>query len=87
MKATVMPKWFVYIVRCSDKSLYTGITTDVAARIKIHNFGKGAKYTRSRLPVKLVYKEAMRSESAARKREAEIKKLPRLEKLSLLRSR
>jgi putative endonuclease len=85
MKTTVMPKWFVYIVRCSDKSLYTGITTDVAGRIKIHNSGKGAKYTRSRRPVKLVYKEAMRSESAARKREAEIKKLSRLEKLSLLR--
>ena len=83
----VMPQWSVYIVRCSDKSLYTGIAKDVAARIKIHNSGKGAKYTRSRLPVKLVHKEAMRSESAARKRESEIKKLPRLEKLSLLRPR
>jgi predicted GIY-YIG superfamily endonuclease len=81
-----MSHWSVYIVRCADKSLYTGITTDVAARVKIHNSGKGAKYTRSRLPVKLVYKKAMRSESAARKRETTIKKLSRADKLFLIRS-
>jgi putative endonuclease len=80
-----MKKWFVYIVRCRDGSLYTGITTDVVARIKIHNFGKGAKYTRSRRPVKLVWKKIMKSESAARKREAKIKKLPRNKKIALIR--
>jgi putative endonuclease len=80
-----MKKWLVYIVRCADGSLYTGITTDVAARIKIHNSGKGAKYTRSRRPVKLVWKKMMKSESVARKREAQIKKFSRAEKLSLVR--
>ncbi len=79
-----MSRWFVYIVRCSDKSLYTGITTDAAARVLIHNAGKGAKYTRSRRPVKLVYKKAMRSESAARKLEARIKNLSRAGKLDLV---
>jgi putative endonuclease len=81
-----MPNWFVYIVRCSDQSLYTGITTNVAARIKIHNSGKGAKYTRARTPVKLVYKKAMCSGSAARQREAAIKKLSRQEKIFLIHS-
>jgi putative endonuclease len=81
-----MSLWSVYIVRCADKTLYTGITTDVVARIKIHNSGKGAKYTRSRLPVRLAYKQAMRSESAARKLEARIKKLSRGEKLALVRT-
>lgn len=79
-----MSKWFLYIVRCSDCSLYTGITTDVAARVKTHNAGKGAKYTRSRLPVKLVYKKAIRSESLARQREAAIKKWPRFKKELLI---
>lgn len=85
-KVRSMSRWFVYIVRCSDKSLYTGIATNIAARVTIHNSGKGAKYTRSRMPVKLVYKKVMRSESAARKREAAIKKLSRTEKLFLIRS-
>jgi predicted GIY-YIG superfamily endonuclease len=83
----VMPKWSIYIVRCADGSLYTGITTDLAARIKIHNSGKGAKYTRSRRPVKLMYVEKMKSESAARKREAQIKKFSHAKKFSLINFR
>ena len=83
----IMSHWSVYIVRCADKSLYTGITIDAATRVLIHNAGKGAKYTRSRRPVKLVYKKAMRSESAARKLEARIKTLSRAEKLDLVRGR
>ncbi len=80
-----MKKWFVYIVKCRDGSLYTGITTDVATRIKIHNLGKGAKYTRSRRPVKLVWKKSAVSESVARKREAQIKKLSRPQKEFLVK--
>jgi len=81
-----MSRWFVYIVRCADNSLYTGITNDLVERIKKHNAGKGAKYTRSRLPVKLVWRERKSSERAARRREAMIKKLPRAAKLALIRS-
>lgn len=75
--------WFVYLVRCKDGSLYTGITKDVAARVARHNAGTGAKYTRSRLPVVLVYTKKMRSETAARKREATLKRLPKKEKEAL----
>ena len=64
-----MKRWVLYIVRCKDKSLYTGITTDLKKRIKIHNQGKGAKYTKPRRPVKLVYNEVWGSESQAKKRE------------------
>ena len=81
-----MSRWFVYIVRCADNSLYTGITNDLVERIKKHNAGKGAKYTRSRLPVKLVWRERKSSERAARRREAMIKKLPRADKLALIKS-
>lgn len=70
-----MSPWFVYIVRCADGSLYTGIAVDVDERIKKHNAGLGAKYTRSRKPVRLVWSERVESESAARIREIEIKKL------------
>ena len=80
-----MSHWFVYIVRCSDQSLYTGIATDVAARIKRHNSGDGAKYTRSRLPVVLVRTEPVASESAARKREAQIKRWSHIKKESLVK--
>lgn len=79
-----MPRWHVYILRCRDKSLYTGISIDVEARILKHNAGKGAAYTRSHLPVVLVWTETAKSESAAKKREAQIKKLTRLQKLSLI---
>jgi putative endonuclease len=80
-----MPRWHVYILRCRDKSLYTGISTDVEARLLKHNAGKGAAYTRSHLPVVLVWREAAKSESAAKKREAQIKKLTREQKLDLIK--
>jgi putative endonuclease len=67
--------WFVYIVRCADNTLYTGISNDVAARIQRHNTGQGAKYTRSRRPVRLVYREAAGSRAAAQQREHAIRKL------------
>jgi putative endonuclease len=69
--------WHVYIVRCADGTLYTGITTDVAARIAAHNRGSGAKYTRSRAPVELVYQEPAPDRAAAQRRELEIKRLGR----------
>lgn len=75
-----MPAWFVYMVRCADGSLYTGITTDVEKRVATHNAGKGAKYTRSRRPVVRVFMEAMESETAARVREVEVKRMTRLVK-------
>jgi putative endonuclease len=76
--------WFVYVVRCGDGSLYTGISTDVGARLAVHNRGKGARYTRSRRPVTLVYVERRRSRSMALRREAAIKALPRARKQELL---
>ncbi|MFA5130054.1 MAG: GIY-YIG nuclease family protein [Patescibacteria group bacterium] len=69
-----MSSWFVYIIRCSDNSLYTGISTDVVRRIAQHNAKKGAAYTRSRASVRLVWKSRSMTESKARKREAEIKR-------------
>jgi putative endonuclease len=80
--------WFVYMVRCSDGTLYTGITNDLEKRIRAHNSGKdGARYTRSRRPVKLVYSEEVESKSAASRLEYKIKKLPRLKKVQLLRKK
>ena len=76
--------WFVYILRCGDGSLYTGCTDDVQRRLTAHRSGKGAKYTRSRLPVELVYQEAVPDRSAALRQEAAIKKLRRQEKLRLI---
>ena len=76
--------WFVYIVKCSDGSLYTGIARNVESRIKKHNQGLGAKYTAKKRPVKLVYVEEALDRSAASKREYEIKKLPRIKKLELI---
>jgi putative endonuclease len=76
--------WFVYVVRCGDGSLYTGIATDVGARVTVHNDGRGARYTRSRRPVTLVYVERKRSRSTALKRELAIKALGRAEKLALI---
>ncbi len=75
---------FVYILRCSDNTLYTGWTTDLNRRLKCHNSGKGSKYTRCRLPVEAVYYENLPDKSSALKRECEIKKLSRLEKLILI---
>ena len=79
-----MPEWHVYILRCTDGTLYTGIATDVNARLVTHNAGKGAKYTRGRLPVTLAYQEAAASHSAALKREHAIKRLSAAEKRRLV---
>lgn len=75
---------FTYILECSDKSLYTGYTPDLEKRIATHNAGKGAKYTRGRLPVKLVYFEEYPTKEEAMHREYEIKQLKREEKLALI---
>ena len=75
--------WYVYIIECKDNSLYTGITNNLSKRLEVHNSGKGAKYTKTRLPVKLVYKEIYRTKEESLKRESEIKKLKRREKLAL----
>ena len=76
--------WFVYIVRCSDNSLYTGIAIDVEARITQHNNGKGAKYTRSRRPVELVYTESLSEKGDALRREIQIKKMSPQQKRNLV---
>ncbi len=76
--------WLVYMLRCRDGSLYTGITNDLPKRLKAHAAGKASRYTRSRLPVRLAYEEQQASKSAALKREAAIKKLPRRTKLTLI---
>ncbi len=82
-----MSTWFVYIVSCRDKTLYTGITTNLTRRLTAHNNGTAAKYTRSRRPVQLVYQELHENRSDASKREAAIKKLSRRHKLLLTHSR
>ncbi len=76
--------WYLYILRCKDESLYTGITTDVQKRFDAHKRGKGAKYTRGRGPLELVYRECCGSHSQALKRELEIKALTREEKFRLI---
>lgn len=68
--------WYVYILKCADRSLYTGVATDIRARLSLHNTGKGAKYTRGRRPVVLVYQEIAADRGAALRREAAIKRLP-----------
>lgn len=77
--------WAVYVLRCADTSLYTGVTTDVARRVRQHNgeLAGGARYTRARRPVCVVYEEAWSSRAEACRREAEIKALPRESKLAL----
>lgn len=75
---------FVYMLRCADSSLYTGSTTDLDRRLAAHQSGQGAKYTRSRLPVELVYWEEAPDWSAALRREAAIKHLSRAQKLELI---
>ena len=77
---------YIYILQCSDKSLYTGYTTDITKRLEDHNNSKGSKYVRSRLPAKLVYHEKFKTKSEAMKREAEIKSWSRAEKLEFLRT-
>lgn len=75
--------WFVYILECADRTLYTGITNDIGHRIAEHERGAGAKYTRGRAPFRLLYTEAHPTRSDALKREAEIKALGRAAKLQL----
>ena len=79
-----MKKWYIYILRCADNTLYTGSTDDVERRVAVHNSGKGAKYTRGRGPVEVVYTEECESYSAALKREYAIKQLSRGEKIKLI---
>lgn len=76
--------WKLYILRCGDGSLYTGITVDIEARLEMHRSGKGAKYTRGRGPLELVYREDCGSHSEALKREYAMKRLPHGEKLKLI---
>lgn len=76
--------YFSYIMRCADGTLYTGYTDDIARREAMHNSGRGAKYTRSRLPVKMVYHESFATRSEAMKRECAIKRLSREQKLKLI---
>ena len=76
--------WYLYIVTCSDKTLYTGITTDLSRRLKEHNSKKGAFYTKNKTPVFLVYQETLPNQSAAFKREAQIKRWPRAKKLAFI---
>jgi putative endonuclease len=80
-------RWLVYLLRCSDNSLYTDITNDLPKRLKAHTAGRASKYTRSRLSVTLAYSEPQRSKSAALKREAAIKRLRRAEKEQLVAKR
>lgn len=77
------PPWFVYLLRCGDGTLYCGIALDVQARLKLHEAGRGAKYTRGRAPLQLVYTEAYPTKAEALKREQAIKKLPRARKVAL----
>jgi len=76
--------FYVYMVRCADDTLYTGLARDPQEQVKVHNSGKGAKYTRSRLPVSLVYLEECESLSAAMKRELQLKPMNRAKKEALL---
>jgi putative endonuclease len=77
-------RWHVYLLRCADGTLYTGITTDVERRVKQHNAGTASRYTRSRRPVVLVYRKRVADQSTALRREIAIKKLSRAEKDELV---
>lgn len=79
--------WFVYMVRCADGSLYTGVATDIERRLAEHNAGRGAKYTRGRTPVSLVYRERCGDRSRAVRRELIIKRMTRADKLLLIDER
>ncbi len=75
---------FVYIVACSDGSFYTGWATDVEARVKVHNAGRGSVYCKQRRPVRLVYQEEVATRAEAQKRELTVKRMPRSKKLKLI---
>ncbi len=79
-----MAWWYVYMVRCEDGTLYTGATNDLQKRLAAHNTGRGARYTRSRRPVSLVYSRRVRDRSRALSAEARLKQLSRVEKQSLI---
>lgn len=78
--------WHVYMVECADGTFYTGVATDIEARVVRHNLGKGAKYTRGRRPVRLVYRERLDGRGDALRREHEIKQLPRQRKRALIKA-
>ena len=86
MKKQLAEQWFVYILRCADGSLYTGITNDLERRGEQHNAGTASRYTRSRLPVALEYQEEQPNQSMALKRELAIKALSRKAKEALIQS-
>ena len=77
--------WYVYIIKCSDNTFYTGTTSEISRRLDEHNSRKGGAYTRTRAPVKLVYQETRKTRSQAQKREAQIKSWPRSKKCELIR--
>ena len=77
--------WFLYMVRCADDTIYTGISIDVSARVTKHNSGRGAKYTQTRLPVRLIYSESQPDRVSAMKREFEVKKWGRKRKEDLVK--
>jgi len=79
-------EWLVYILKCGDGSYYTGITNDLARRLKAHKAGTASKYTRSRLPVNIVCRERQKNKSRALRREMEIKKLSREQKIHLIKT-
>jgi putative endonuclease len=82
--APVIPRYFVYILTCSDGTLYVGSTSDLLRRERTHNRGRGAKYTAGRTPVRIVYSEPHESRSAAQSREAQLKRWPRSKKQDLI---
>lgn len=84
MKRAIASRWSLYILRCKDRTLYTGIAIDVAERLEKHAAGKGAKYTRGRGPLKLLYVEKNLTESEAKKREREVKSWTREQKEKFL---
>ncbi len=80
--------WYVYILECADGTLYTGVTNNLKRRVEEHNFHElGAKYTKARRPVKLVYSKRKKTRATAQKEECEIKNLPRLEKIKLIKKK
>ena len=78
--------WYLYVLRCGDGTLYTGITTNIEKRLAAHRAGKGAKYTRGRAPLELIYRELCSSHSDALKKEYRFKQLPRAEKERIIAS-
>ena len=82
-----MSYWYLYLIRCRDNSLYTGITTDVAKRFALHNNGTGAKYLRGRGPLTLVFQKKIGSRSLAAATEIKVKKLPKAQKENLVKGR